>query len=464
MKVLLIMPDAHMHKLKIGRYVRSMREMPLSLAALAALTPADAGIDVRLVDGSVEPIPLDADADLVGISLLTGCALEGYRIARHFRDRGIPVVLGGAHATVLPGEAALHADAVVVGRAEESWPRLLDDFRHGRLQKVYMHADGIGAVGYCFPTPRTDLHRRDRYMAGNTVFASLGCSRACDFCIAPIIWPRPIRRPVADVIRDVKRIDGRYFAFNDVNLVDDREYARELFRALVPLRKQWGGLATVDIAVDDELLALMAESGCRYLLFGFESGRPETLKQIRKGFNIPIDYREVMIRMRAHRISVQGCFVFGFDHDEKNVFADTVDFVNELQIDIPRYALYTPYPGTPLFGRLLAEKRILSFNWNDYDTMHVVVQPKHMTPEELFDGFKWAYRETFSIGSILRRTGLRGINSLINLTGNLAYKIFVRRLYGEARFAEPYSLDAPGQCPAEGYFVTGLAREELCRA
>ena len=452
MKILLLMPDAHMHKLKIGRHVRSMREAPLSLTTLAALLPDDGDIEWRIVDGSVDPIPWDARADLVGISVITGNAVRAYQMADHYRRRGIPVVLGGVHVTILPGEAMQHADAVVIGMAERTWPRLVADLRRGKMAKVYRDELPEGEWLEGVPAPRRDLLRRSGYMMPNTVHATRGCRRACDFCAVPAVWPRYFKRPVADVVADVASIPGRLFCFNDVSLVDDLDYARELFTALVPLKKKWGGLATVEIARHPDLLDLMRKSGCVYLLLGFESVNQTGLLDIHKGFNKSRDYRAVVDLLHGHGITVQGCFVFGLDEDGPAVFAETVQQVLDLKIDIPRYSLYTPYPGTALFKRLVAERRILSFNWEDYDTMHVVIQPRQMTPVELYDGFKWAYRETFKMGHVIRRVAGLRLTSAVNFIGNLTYRIFVKRLYHEARYSRPYSIEDPGEEPDDNLF------------
>ncbi len=459
MKLLLVMPDAHMHTLRIGPHVRSMREMPLTICTLAALTPSYPDIDIRLVDGSVEKVPLDYDADLVAISVITGCATSAYEIADHYRRRNIPVVLGGVHVTILPGEAINHADAIVIGRAEKAWPHLIEDFRSGRMQKIY-EEEVIDDQLLDVPPPRRDLHRRSGYMVPDSIQATRGCKKVCDFCTVPAVWPKYLKRPVDDVIMDIRATKGKYIAFNDVSIAEDSEYAKELFTAMIPLGKKWGGLATVDIINDPELLRLMKASGCGYLLFGFESDSQTVLKDIRKGFNKPVNYDDVIRIMHGMNISVQGCFVFGFDHDSKEVFQRTVDRVNDLKIDIPRYSLYTPYPGTELFRRLQGEGRILSYNWDDYDTMHVVIQPALMTPEELYRDFKWAYRETFKLSSVVRR--MRGLttNSAINLIGNLTYRIFVNRLDNEQRFAAPYSLQFPGTAPDESLYRSRFILQE----
>jgi radical SAM superfamily enzyme YgiQ (UPF0313 family) len=461
MRILLIMPDAHMHKLRMGPFVRSMREAPLTLTTLAALVPDFPGAEIKLVDGSVDPIPLDAPADLVGVSVITGCARPAYALAGHFRQRGIPVVLGGVHVTILPGEAIQHADSIVIGRAERAWPRLIEDFRRGKLQRVYREHDLPDHVLAGVPSPRRDLQRRGGYMLPNTVQATRGCKRVCDFCTVNAVWPRYLKRPISDVVRDVRNIEGRHFGFNDVSLVDDVEYARELFAAIAPLRKRWGGLVTADSLQNTELLDLMARSGCVYLLVGFESGDQTTLQGIRKNFNKTPRYRDLIRSLQQRGITVQGCFVFGFDHDDPGVFESTVQLVQDLGVDIPRYSLYTPYPGTPLFARMQAENRILSYNWDDYDTMHVVIKPARMTPEELYRGFKWAYKETFRLDRVVKRVSRPDIRCAINFAGNLAYRIFVRRLHTESRFATPYSAQDPGCRPPASHWTVPEDREEV---
>lgn len=276
-----------------------------------------------------------------------------------------------------------------------------------------------------------------------TAQATRGCNHRCEFCVVPTIWPRFYRRPVADVVRDVRALPGRRFAFDDVSLIEDRDYALELFTALIPLRREWGGLCTVEVGRDPELLELMARSGCRYLLIGFESLSTPGLASIRKGFNRTEEYRSLVAALHAHGISVQACFVLGLDPDTPAVFADTVEWVNALRIDIPRYSLYTAFPGTPLFRKLEAEGRILSRNWDDYDTMHVTVKPLQMSVAELHEGFRWTYRETFRLRSMTARLRGWSVNSAINLVGSLAYRRFTHRLYHEERFAKPCRPEAP---------------------
>lgn len=462
MRILLIMPDAHMHKLRIGSFIRSMREAPLTLTTLAALIPPLPDVQVKIVDGSIDPIPMDEPADLVAISVITGCARPAYALAKHFRARGIPVVLGGVHVSILPGEAIQHADSIAVGRGEHAWPQLIEDFRAGRMKRVYRERDLPDHILTDVPAPRRDLQRTSGYMLPNTVQATRGCKRICDFCTVNAVWPRYLKRPIGDVIRDIRSIPGRHVAFNDVSLIDDVEYAKELFTAMIPLRKKWGGLVTADSLQNTELLDLMARSGCVYLLVGFESGNQTTLQSIRKNFNKTLNYRDLIRSLQKRGISTQGCFVFGFDHDDSSVFESTVQLVQDLGVDIPRYSLYTPYPGTQLFARMQAENRILSYNWNDYDTMHVVINPVQMTPDELYRGFKWAYKETFRMGRVLKRVSHPDIRCAINFVGNLCYRIFVKRLYSDPIYASPYSLHDPGTPPTDSHWIVPEEEETVC--
>jgi radical SAM superfamily enzyme YgiQ (UPF0313 family) len=441
MKVLLILPDANMHKFWVFGRLKSAREAPLTLTTLAAIGSQDPDIEYRLVDESIDTVPLDYPADLVGISVLTGTARRAYALADHFRSRGIPVVLGGVHASILPDEAARYADSIVIGMAEETWPRLLRDLKAGKMAAVYRGEPTDGDYVHGIPPPRYDLQRNSGYVMPYTVMATRGCPHTCDFCSVPVVWKRYLRRPVDDVIRDIKAIPSRRFCINDVSPFDDVEYAKELLRALIPLRKKWGALATTRIASDPELLDLLTRSGCQYLLLGFESISQRSLNRIYKGFNAKEDYAEVVRRLHQARIVVQGCFVFGFDEDDTSVFAATIEEVQRLEIDIPRYSLYTPYPGTNLFQRLQQEGRILTYDWGSYDTMHVVIQPKRMTPVELYEGFRWAYRETFRWRNILHRSLTWSTRLPIVLIGNAVYRKFTRKIDAIKGFELP--LESP---------------------
>ncbi len=448
LRILLVMPDANIHRLVLGGLRVSFREAPLTLTTLAALIPTELEAEMVLVDESVDDVPWEGAFDLVGISCLTGTAPRAYEIADRFRLRGITVVLGGVHMSLYPDEAAQHADSIVFGFAEQSWPRLLRDHAAGCLQEEYRQ-DETDLVG--LPEPRRDLQKKFGYTMPQTVFATRGCHQRCAFCTVPAVPFGWHTRPVGDVGNEVARLPGKRFAFNDVNLVSDRDYAFELFSTLIPLEKKWGGLAPVSLGDDPELLGVMARSGCQYLLVGFESVRQSALGEIRKHRNQARDYRRAVETFHRHGIVIQGCFIFGMDDDTPEVFAETVGAINELGIDIPRFAVYTPYPGTSAFARLKNENRILHRNWEYYDTQHVVFQPAQMTPAELYAGFQWAYRRTFSRRAMLRRT-LASPHPLITLLGNTAYRLYARRMSkASARLRHPAQREPGRKDPADNW-------------
>jgi radical SAM superfamily enzyme YgiQ (UPF0313 family) len=335
-RVLLLSPRGPLYRHRTGVWKKSLRYAPLTLTTLAALIPQDLNVEVSLVDEGIEEIDPDIEADLVGISAITGTAPRSYELADHFRRRGLPVVLGGAHPTLLPDEAARHADAVVVGYAEDSWPQLLRDFAAGRMRSRYVQSAGLSLAQR--PFPRRDLLASQPYTLTHTIEATRGCIHLCEFCVVPSAWGRPLQRPVADVVADIRHMQARRLIFLDLNLIADLDYARELFTALIPLKLTWGGLATTMIAWDEELLDLVARSGCRGLLIGFETLSAQSLAATKKSFNMRQSYAEVVRRLHKRGIAVQGTFVFGFDAHTLDTFAETVEFVSDARIDLPRSA------------------------------------------------------------------------------------------------------------------------------
>jgi len=427
-KMLIILPEAGIHKLKLGSFHRSFREAPLTATSLAALVPDELNFDIRIIDESIDKIPFNNFYDLVAISCLTGTSLKAYKIADAFRKKGSTIVLGGVHVTLMPEEASEHADCIVTGFAERTWPKLLRDYVDGKLQKKYsdpeMHFSGI-------PAPRRDLQRNSGYMIPNVVSATRGCKGICDFCTVPVAGYGWYERPLGEVIQEIKDLPSRRFVFNDVSMGENPEYFRELLKAMIPLRKKWGGLLSTKAFQDEEIIDLLKKSGCLYILIGFESVNNMSLKGIFKGFNHFEEYKYIIGLLHSVDIVLMGCFIFGFDEDQPDVFERTVDFANRYKVDIPRYAIYTPYPGTESFRRLTAEGRILHHYWEHYDTQHVVIKPKNMTPQQLDTGFRWAFKKTYTVISSFKRTIDTGVNFPITFGGNLAYNIYIKRLFSE---------------------------------
>lgn len=433
-RILILLPDGHVHKLVLPFIRTSFREAPLTATLLAALTPTDLPLNVEICDGSVSRVPYNRSFDLVAISVITGTSIEGYRLADHFRAHGAKVVIGGVHATLLPDEAAHHADAVMTGFAEKTWPEMCHDFCADRLKPRYVGTtDDLAGL----PWARRDLQKKFGYMMPQTMFATRGCRNNCDFCAvvgAKFGWHT---RPVDEVVAEVASLPGSRFAFNDVSICEDRDYAMSLCKALTPLGKKWGGLMTLKAAEDEALLDALAESGCCYMLLGFESARKTGVLGIQKAFNTPEHYRQIVDALHARGMMIQGCFIFGLDDDTPDIFDDTVKMIDDLAIDIPRYALYTPFPGTACYRRMQEQNRLRSgTNWAWYDTQHVVIQPKNMSPEELDAGFRHAWEETYSLRSIFHRLSPKRNQFVVALAGNLAYRLYRARLKkGQHRFA-----------------------------
>lgn len=327
----------------------------------------------------------------------------------------------------MPDDAQPHADSVVVGYAEDAWPQLLRDLAAGRLRERYVQEPNLSLAGR--PFPRRDLLPAGRFLTTNVFEATRGCIHNCEFCVVPAAWGRkPYQKPVEDVVEDIRRHGARKLIFVDLNLIADREYAARLFQALIPLRVQWYGLSTVLLADDPPLLDLAARSGCRGLLLGFESIVAGNLRDSSKVFNRPAHFMRVIELLHRHDIAVYGCFVFGMDHDTPDVFLETARFAVEARIDLPRFAIVTPFPGTALHHRLAREDRILTRNWELYDGQHVVFQPAHMTVQELQDGTERAWRYVYSLPSIARRLRASPAPPLVGVSANLGYRHYARNL------------------------------------
>src|SRR3954469_18915489 len=294
--VVLVSPKGPLYRHRGGIFRKSLRYQPLTLTTLAALVPQELDVELKLIDEGIEEVPSDLDADLVGLTVITGTAPRAYELANEFRSRGIATVLGGPHVTLIPEDAQPHADAIVVGYAEDAWPRLLRDFAAGAMESRYDQAPELDLANR--PRPRHELLPRRRYLTDNVFEATRGCVHNCDFCVVPSAWGRkPYQKPVEEVVADIRQHGARKLIFVDLNLIADREYAAALFEALTPLGVQWYGLSTVLLADDLPLLSLAARSGCRGLLMGLESISLQNLRESRKGFNSPEKFARVVQRL-----------------------------------------------------------------------------------------------------------------------------------------------------------------------
>ncbi len=426
-RIALISPKGPLYRHRGGIFRKSLRYQPLTLTTLAALVPPELDVELTLIDEGIQDVPASFQADLIGLTVITGTAPRAYELSAQFRARGITTVLGGPHVTLVPADAQPHADAIVIGYAEDTWPQLLRDFAAGHLKPRYEQSLDLSLANR--PFPRRDLLPSKRFLTNDVFEATRGCVHNCDFCVVPAAWGRnPYQKPVVDVIADIRQHGARKLIFIDLNLISDRDYAIELFTALIPLKLQWYGLATVLLGDDLELLGLAARSGCRGLLMGLESISPQSLRSSRKSFNSPDKFAHLVERLHQHGIALQGCFVCGLDGDDPDVFLKTAQFAVDAKIDLPRFAIVTPFPNTGLYHRLKNEGRILTEDWELYDGQHVVFTPAQMTVQQLQEGTKLAWKYAYSWRSIASRLRHSPAPWAVRLATNLGYRFYANHL------------------------------------
>jgi len=425
MKIRLIDPASHDSLLRHSR--RELEELwfaHLSLTTLAALTPED--IDIAITDENVEPVDFEEDIDLVGITAMTIHANRAYEIARIFRHRGIPVVMGGPHASALPEESKGHVNAVVIGEAENVWKDVLADAQRGTLKPFYRAKEFCSMESAVHP--RLDLLKTDAYMTTSCIQMSRGCPFNCEFCYVTHFFGNTYRyRPVDEVLEEVQTLKDDFIVFVDDNIAGSPRHARELFTKLIPLKKQWASQASITIARDEELLKLAAQSGCVSLFLGIESLSEENLRSVRKSFNKVSEYEDSLKKIHDHGIMVLAGLIFGFDHDDEGVFERTARFCEKTKIEAPCSFILTPLPGTGFFDRMEAEGRILHKDWPKYTGAEVVFRPKLMSEETLQNGFNWFCRETYSYRSIFKRLVHPQQRFFTRMATNLALRKASRR-------------------------------------
>lgn len=396
---------------------------PLGLLVVAALTPPE--IEVSFTDENLGPVDLDQPADLVGITALTHTATRAYQLADAFRARGTKVVLGGIHPTALPQEALKHADAVVVGEAEKAWPQLLNDLREDRLQQTYRNNTEERPPLNNLPYPRRDLIKRDGYLFPDTIYTTRGCPNGCRFCAVTSFFGGKYRsRPTEEVIAEVDTLSGRRVFFVDDNIAAHRGRTKQLFQCLPTGKRKlaWIGQASVTIARDESLLDAAAASGCLALFLGIESLKPKNLEDQGKNCNKVEEYEEAIRRIHNHGIAVFGAFIFGLDHDTKDIFKQTLQFALHNRLEGAQFNILTPYPGTPLFDDMEKAGRLLHKDWSKYHADNVVFEPTCMSATKLKEGRDWAEREFFSLHSIWKRIGLTHTNPFLWWAGNFNYR------------------------------------------
>ena len=386
-------------------YIRTWQMEPLPAATLAGLTPKD--VEVCFFDDRMETIPFDEPTDLVALSVETYTARRAYQIATEYRRRGVPVVMGGFHASLCPDEVARYAEAVVCGEAEQLWPQVIDDARHGRLQKFYRQTGRSTLAGL---KPDRAIFRGKRYLPIGLVEAGRGCHFKCNFCAVQSVFnSTQTRRPIDDILAELELLkrEKKLFFFVDDNITSNLAEAKEFFRALAPLGIRWVSQSSINAAHDDEFLELLARSGCQGVLIGFESLNPANLRNMNKAFNtMRGGFEGALANLRRHRIRVYGTFIFGYDGDTPDSFAETVAFAQEHALYIAAFNHLTPFPGTPLYRRLETEGRLLYESWwldERYSYNKIPFRPLGMEPETLRQNCLEARRKFYSWPSIVQR-------------------------------------------------------------
>jgi radical SAM superfamily enzyme YgiQ (UPF0313 family) len=377
-----------------------------NLPLLAALTPSEHV--VTIVDEVFEADDAGEDVDLIGITVMTDLVLRSYQIADSYRKRGVKVVMGGIHATVLPDEALQHADAVVIGEAETAWPKLLSDAASGNMQKVYRASTVTNLAG--MPVPRWDLYPKriaGSYIPLTTgIETGRGCPYSCEFCSIGSVMGRQYRmRPTSEVIVDIASAGNSHLFLVDDALAVNRTASRKLFAEMIPFGLRWAGQGNITLAEDVDLLRSMKRSGCVGLLVGFESVQKEPSSGMMKLRSLQISFEEAVRRFHGEGIALLGAFVFGFDHENADVFDQTLEFSIKNRLDAIELRILTPFPGTPLYSRLLKEGRLFKPDWwlSGYPADTLLFQPKGMTSDQLVDGFVRLNRQSYSASSIFKR-------------------------------------------------------------
>jgi radical SAM superfamily enzyme YgiQ (UPF0313 family) len=387
------------------RYIRSWQMEPLPMAVIAGLTPPD--VELRFYDDRMQMIPYDETTDAVVLSLETYTAKRAYQIASEYRRRGVPVIVGGFHATLMPEEAERFAEAVIVGEAEEVWQTVVDDLRHGTLKKRYQ-----STTRPALDRIRIDrsIFRDKRYLPIRLVETGRGCRFPCNFCAIQTFFERTHRsRPIEQIIAELQslRNSTRVFFFVDDNFVGDMNFARELLRALIPLKLRWITQMSINAAHDEEFLELLSRSGCMGVLIGFESLDDDNLRSMNKRFNkMKGGYTKALDKLRRYRIRVYATFVFGYGNDTHASFEQALEFALEQRFYIAAFNHLTPFPGTPLYEELKTAGRLRFDAWwldDNYRYNDLPFLPEQLLPEEVTELCVQTRRKFYGWSSILKR-------------------------------------------------------------
>jgi len=403
----------------------------ITLPHLAGITPKQHTI--KIVNENYENINFDEPADLIGITSYTMTAPRVYEIADEFRRRGKKVVLGGYHPTAMPQEAIQHADSVVLGEAELTWPELIHDVEKGSLKQFYGPNPDFDMAA--IPPIRRDLIRQNPMIGA--VQSTRGCPNQCEFCAIASFCKHAVKqRPVKNVVEEIMQMPNRIFVIHDPSLTVNPTYSRELFKELIrqKIHKGWvsNGNSNVLGKIDDEFLELAKKSGCVEWFVGFESVNQEALNGIKKTVNKVEDFKKTIKRLHQFGMAVQGGIIFGFDQDTPDIFDLTLEKMNEWELDAVEINILTPFPGTPLYDRLEREGRIISKDWKRYNQVDVVFKPKNMTEKELFEGSRRVAKQYYNMPNVIKRAVrtfaiVRNLQAVLPAGTNYTFRRYYKR-------------------------------------
>ncbi len=407
MKILFVYPSSvtygsYKYKSNLwGKILLSYNSPPyLDFQMLYLTTPEKHTIEY--ISEDFNEIDYEEKYDLVGISCGTKNAIRAYEIADEFRNRNTKVVLGGWHPSILPNEAKQHADSVVVGEAEETWPKLLKDLENNKLKPIYRQEKPVDLSK--LPIRKGSVLKRKGFFS--YVQTSRGCPNKCKFCCITNTehWRVYRKRPIDDIIEELQEVPQKFIHLADPSSTLDINYTKELFKRMKDLNKRFSCNANVNVlGKDEEIIKLARDAGCLHFQCGFESIREMNLDEFCSKAKKREDNAKTIKKVHDHGVEIYGNFVFGFDYDTKSIFNDTLNEIYDWGLNLANFSILTPFPGTPLYTTLKNEGRVFDEDWSKYDLHHVVFQPKNMTPEELLHGTEQAYRDYFSVSSSLKR-------------------------------------------------------------
>ncbi len=392
-----------------------------ALLTIMQMTPPEH--EVVILNENVKRLDPNCEVDLVGITVTLDVMPRALEIAKQFRKRGIPVVAGGIHVTCCPESCIQHFDAICIGPAERVWKKIIADVTDHCLHRCYH--DTKGFRGSEIVSPNYNSLELNKYLFSNIVLTSRGCPNRCDFCYNSCYNRLYVRRPISDVLRDIRAIKTGHVLFVDDNFIGDMDYTKELLKSMRPMKYKWGAAVTADIVDYPDMLDLMAMSGCQCLFIGFESVNHFSLQYVNKNNKVK-KYNQVVQAIHSHGIMINASMVFGLDGDEPDVFKKTLNWLVKNKISTLTSHIMTPYPGTELYRRLDKADRITDYDLTKYNTANVVFKPKNMSPDELHQGYLWMYKQFYSFKNIIRRLPDDKAMRAPYLMFNLFYRKFGR--------------------------------------